>query len=153
MPTRSHESAVLLFAAPHCSSCRAVRPAASEVATAFNASVSFREIDATMQRATASHHGVKGVPTFVAIHDDIEVGRLVGVGSRKDLEKLFEAANSGTPTRRGISSTDRVLRLAVATSFAGAALVTGVTALWLLAGGVGFFGVWDMIRPERGDRR
>ncbi len=113
----------------------------------------FREIDATVERSVASLHGVKGVPTFVAIHDDVEVGRLVGVGTRNDLEKLFEAADSGDPTRRRISSTDRVLRLAVAAVFAGAALATGVTPLWILATGVGVFAVWDLVRPERRSRR
>ena len=150
---RTHDSEVLLFSAPHCSSCRAVRPAASDVASAFSRSVGFREIDATVERSVASRHGVKGVPTFVAIHDGVEVGRLVGIGTRNNLEKLFEAADSGDPIRRRISSTDRVLRLAVAASFAGAALATGVTPLWILATGVGVFAVWDLLQPERKSRR
>jgi len=149
MSTRSHDSEVLLFSAPHCSSCRAVRPVASELASTFDGSVIFREIDAAAERAVVLRHGVKGVPTFVALRDDVEVGRLVGVGTHNDLERLFSAAISGDTIGRGISTTDRVLRLAVAAAFAGAALATGVISLWLLAVGTAAFASWDLIRPQR----
>jgi thiol-disulfide isomerase/thioredoxin len=145
MTARSHDAEVLLFSSPHCSSCRAVRPTASEIAAAYDGSVTFREVDATTDRATASRYGVKGVPTFVAIHDDVEVGRFVGAGTRSDIARLFSAADSGDRTRRGISSTDRILRLAVATAFAGAALLIGAPVLWLFAGGATVFALWDLI--------
>ena len=145
MTTRSHDAEVLLFSSPHCPTCRAVRPTASGIAMAYDGSVAYREVDATTDHATASQYSIKGVPTFVALHDDVEVGRFVGAGTRSDIERLFVAADSGDRTRRGISSMDRVLRLAVASAFAAAALFTKVPALWAFAGGATIFAFWDLI--------
>ena len=150
MATRSHDAEVLLFSSPHCSSCRAVRPTASGIAAEYGGSVSFREVNASTDQTTASRHRVRGVPTFVALHDEIEVGRLVGVGTRNDIERLFSAARSGHRTRAGISTTDRALRLVVAGTFAGAAVIAAVPLLWVFAAGATVFALWDLIRPGAG---
>ena len=147
MTTRSPDTEVLFFTAPHCSVCRVVRPTATEVAETFEGTVAFREIDATQHPDVAASYGIRGVPTIVAIHDDRVVGRYVGSRSRSDIESLFASASTGERSRRSISSTDRVLRLSVAATFAAAAVLLGAPILWARAAGAASFALWDLVRP------
>ena len=147
MTTRSHEAEILFFTSPHCSQCAAVRPTAVDVASSFDGSVEFREIDATANRRAASLYNIRGVPTFIALRDDEELGRYVGARSRDELTKMFTSASEGTRTRTTISRPDRMLRLGVAAAFAIAAVATGTPVLWVFAAGASVFGTWDAIRP------
>ncbi len=147
MTTRSDDAEVLLFSTPHCPACRAVRPTASSVAASYGDTVSFREVDARRDPATASLYDVSGVPTMVALHDAREVARLTGVGAEADIERLFDAAATGARSSRRIPTSERALRIGVAATFAAAAVLTGVVALWPFAAAAAVFAVWDLIRP------
>ena len=147
MTTRLHVAEVLFFTSPHCSQCAAVRPAAVDVAHSFDGDVQFREIDASTNTGAAKLYKVRGVPTFVALRDDEELGRLVGARSRNEIASMFASVSAGERTRQTISRPDRTLRLGVAAAFGAAAVVASTPILWLFAAGAAAFGVWDLIRP------
>ena len=147
MTTRSHDAEVLFFTSPHCSLCAAVRPTVAEVASSFQESVGFREIDATTDRQATIRYRIKGVPTFITTRDDEELGRFVGPRSRDEITRMFTSARAGTRTRTTISRLDRTLRLGVAAAFAAAAVVASAPVLWVFAVGAAAFGVWDLVRP------
>ncbi len=119
---------------------------ANEIAASFDGVVRFREVDAAADPEAVARHRVKGVPTFMAFHDDAEVGRFVGTRSRDEIGKLFEAARTGTATRGTISSIDRALRLATAGAFAVAAVLAAIPVLWVFAIAAAAFALWDLVR-------
>ena len=147
MTTRSHVAEVLFFTSPHCTQCTAVRPTVADVASTFAGEVQFREIDASADRQAAKLYNVKGVPTFIALRDDEELGRLVGARSRDDIAGMFSSVSAGERTRQTISRPDRMLRLGVAAAFGVGALVASAPVLWVFAGAAAIFGTWDLIRP------
>jgi thioredoxin 1 len=147
MTTRTHVAEVLFFTAPHCSQCAAVRPATLDVAASFDGDVEFREIDASADSRNAKLHKVRGVPTFIALRDNEELGRFVGARSRDEITEIFASAKAGSKTRHTISRPDRVLRLTVAAAFGVAAVIASAPILWVFAAGAAVFGIWDLIRP------
>ncbi len=124
-----------------------MRPTAAEVASSFEGSVGFREIDATTDRQATARYRIKGVPTLISVRDDEELGRFVGARSRDEITKIFTSAKAGTRTRHTISRQDRMLRLGVAAVFAVAAVVASTPVLWVFAAGAAVFGIWDLVRP------
>lgn len=119
MSTYTDRTEVLFFTTPHCSTCKAVMPVANAVAVRFGSAVRFTEVDSTTDPVTPSAaHRVRGVPTFIAIHQGSEVARAVGTRTPQQLTELFEAAVSGSRLRGQLSRTDRSLRLGVAAVFA-----------------------------------
>ena len=147
MTTRSHVAEVLFFSSPHCTQCAAVRPTAVEVASSFDDEVRFREIDTATDRLATKRYNVRGVPTFIALQEDEELGRFVGTRSRDEITSMFTSVVAGERTRQTISRPDRALRLGVATAFGLAAVVASAPLLWVFAAGATVFGVWDLIRP------
>jgi hypothetical protein len=124
-----------------------VRPTAVDVASSFDGTVQFREIDASANAQAAKFYNVRGVPTLIALRDDEELGRFVGARSREEIAGMFQAASVGERTRPTISRPDRMLRLGVAAAFGVAALLASTPVLWVFAAGAAVFGVWDLIRP------
>lgn len=118
MSTYTDRTEVLFFTTPHCSTCEAVMPVANAVAVRFGSAVRFTEVDSATDPVTPSAHRVRGVPTFIAIHQGSEVARAVGTRTPQQLTELFEAAVSGSGLRGQLSRTDRSLRLGVAAVFA-----------------------------------
>lgn len=118
MSTYTDRTEVLFFTTPHCSTCKAMMPVANAVAVRFGSAVRFTEVDSTTDPVTPSAHRVRGVPTFIAIHQGSEVARAVGTRTPQQLTELFEAAVSGSRLRGQLSRTDRSLRLGVAAVFA-----------------------------------
>jgi hypothetical protein len=124
-----------------------MRPIARELAGRYDGTVTLVEVDSSKDSVSSSTHRVRGVPTFVAIKDDSEVGRAVGSRSPAQLDALFQAASTGHSLSGQISSTDRGLRLGVGAVFAGAALVTTTPLLLMFAAAAVVFATWDLIRP------
>ena len=147
MTTRSPVAEVLFFTAPHCAQCAAVRPTAVDVASSFDGDVEFREINASSDSQATKVHKVRGVPTFIALSDNEELGRFVGARSRDEIAGMFASVKAGKKTRQTISRPDRTLRLGVAAAFGAAAVIASAPVLWVFAGGAAVFGVWDLIRP------
>ncbi|MFV1970478.1 MAG: thioredoxin family protein [Acidimicrobiia bacterium] len=136
---------VLFFMSPHCSTCKTIRPVASNIARRFDGEVRFTEVDSLSDPANASIHRVRGVPTFIAIHGGTEVARTVGVRTSDQLAELFSAALSGDQIRTRISSADRSMRLGIAGVFAISAMATTTPVLLAFAGAAVLFGTWDLI--------
>ncbi len=147
MNTQTDQAEVLFFTTPHCSTCRAMRPVANDVAGRFDGAVRLTEVDSTQDPVSPSRHRVRGVPTFIAIHKGTEVARAVGPRSSDQLAELFEAAVSGHQLRSSLSATDRKMRLGVAAAFAAAAVITSTPLLWVFAVAAVVFATWDLVRP------
>jgi hypothetical protein len=90
---------------------------------------------------------VRGVPTFIALHDGEEVGRAVGTHSADQLAKLFASAESGDHKRGHISPMERTMRLGVAGMFGIVALASSTPILWVFALIALVLATWDLIRP------
>jgi len=146
MGAHTRDAEVLFFTTPHCSICKTMRPIADEIAYRYDGAVTMVEIDSATDSESSSTHRVRGVPTFIAMRDGSEVGRVVGSRSPTQLEALFEAASSGSRIRWRIAPTDRALRLGVGGVFAGVALVTSTPVLWIFAVAALVFATWDVVR-------
>jgi len=147
MDTTTDRAEVLFFTSPHCSACKAMRPVADGVAIRFDGKVRLTEVDSAADSVSSSTHRVRGVPTFIAIHDGIEVARAVGSRTSDQLTELFVAADAGDGFRGTISPTDRAMRLGVGAVFAIAALATSTPILWVFALAAVGFATWDLVRP------
>lgn len=147
MNTQTDQAEVLFFTAPHCPTCKAMRPVATDVAAQFNGTVKFTEVNSASDPESPSQHRVRGVPTLIAFSGDTEVARAVGSHSPSAIESLFEAARSGRQLRMRISRADRAMRLTVAGLFAVAAAATATPALWVFAVLAAGFATWDLFRP------
>ena len=147
MDTQSDQAEVLFFTAPHCSACKAMKPVANSVASRYDGSVRFTEVDSSTDRMSPSSHRVRGVPTFIALHNGEEVGRAVGTHSADQLEKLFVSAETGDQKRGRISPMERAMRLGVAGMFGVVAIAASTPVLWVFALIALVFATWDLIRP------
>ena len=92
---------------------------------------------------------MRGVPTYIAHRDGVEVARKTGRMSGHELDSLFAAAVSGAGGASRITRADRALRLGAAAAFA----VVGITASSLPLLGLGVmaaaYGAWDLLSPRR----
>lgn len=147
MDTQTHQAEVLFFTGPHCSACRAMRPVATAVASRYAGSVRFTEVDSSADRTSPDSHGVRSVPTFIALHDGEEVGRAVGTHSADQLMRLFASAESGDRKRGRISPMERAMRLGVAAMFGIVAVAASAPVLWAFAIMALVLATWDLIRP------
>lgn len=117
-----------------------------DVADRFDGRVRLTEVDSNADPETPSLHRVRGVPTFIAVHDGVEVARAVGSRSPEELTELFEVAVTGDTIQARLSTTDRGMRIVVAGIFAVAAVVTSTPILWVFAAGAVGFATWDLFR-------
>lgn len=147
MGTQMEQAEVLFFTAPRCSACKAMRPVANDVASRYRGSVRFTEVDSSDDPASPSRHRVRGVPTFIALHNGEEVGRAIGAHSAEQLDKLFTSAESGRHKRGRMSSKERAMRLGVAAMFAVVALAAATPVLWAFALIALVLATWDLVRP------
>jgi thiol-disulfide isomerase/thioredoxin len=147
MDTEANQDEVLFFTAPHCSACKAMRPVATSVASRYDGSVRFTEVDSSADRTSPPSHRVWSVPTFIALHDGEEVGRVVCTHSAGQLEKLFVSAESGSRKRGRISPMERTMRLGVAGMFGVVAVAASTPILWAFALIALLLATWDLIRP------
>lgn len=147
MDTHTDQAEVLFFSAPHCSTCKAMRPVAHNVASRYDGTVRFTEVDSADERTSPSIHRVRGVPTFIALNDGEEVGRAVGAHSADQLDKLFATAVSGVHRRGRISPKERGMRLGVTAMFGIVAVAASTPVLWAFALIALLLATWDLVRP------
>jgi thiol-disulfide isomerase/thioredoxin len=147
MDTTTDQAEVLFFTSPHCPACKAMRPIADSVADRFDGTVRLTEVDSSTDSVSSPTHRVRGVPTFVAIHNGTEVARAIGSRTPDQLSELFAAAEGGDRLRSRISPTDRAMRLGVGAVFAVAAVVASTPVLWIFAATAVGFATWDLVRP------
>lgn len=87
----SQSSELLAFSLPTCGPCRAMAPTVRRLAAE---GVSVRRVDGSREPEVAQRFRVSRYPTFVAVVDGQEVGRVVGATS---YEALRELAGGGAP--------------------------------------------------------
>jgi thioredoxin-like negative regulator of GroEL len=126
-----------------CGNCRRLRPLVAEVASASHAALV--EVDVDRAPELVDELSIRSVPTLVALHDGVEVGRLVGVQSPDAVQGLFDAARDGDPAtvRSGVPGSLLSARAAAGVALLLAALVFGsvplaivgaIVLVWALTG-------------------
>lgn len=98
----SGETALLDFHAPWCAPCRSME---GTIDGLQRAGYPVRKVNIDQDRSLARQFGVQSVPCFVLVVDGREVGRMVGIVRRDELEALF--ARGGVRPRGGSQTTTR----------------------------------------------
>ncbi len=78
----------LFFGASWCGPCHVVEPIVSKIATKSKLLLSVFDLDTCFDDAVTYH--ITTVPTLIKMDDTGEVGRLVGLQSKYELEKFMK---------------------------------------------------------------
>ncbi len=81
--------ALLQFSAAWCGPCQTIKPIAEEIARMNG--VQYAYLDIEKHEDLATHFGVRGLPTFIALHDGQEVARQQGGTTGNALRQLMRA--------------------------------------------------------------
>ncbi len=136
------EPRVLAFVAPWCGPCHRLTPVLEEVATGRTDGVRLELVRVDEEPDAVARHGVRATPTTIAVHGDVEITRVVGGMTSAQVEQVFAAARTPTPSqapRRRGSPVDLALRIGVAVVLTVAGLVLAQPVL--LGAGVVVAGV------------
>lgn len=76
------------FWAPWCGPCKLMNPVLEEIKQELT-EVEVREINVDENMEYSKSMGVRGIPTYVVLKDDQEVGRKIGVTPKAELLKLL----------------------------------------------------------------
>ena len=102
--------------APWCGPCRMVKPSLEKLSKEYEGRVELWEINADESQELLKELKVYGIPTLISYNNGTETVRYVGVKPYSELKSLFEALSTGNvPTATGLSTWNRVLRLAAGT--------------------------------------
>jgi len=108
--------------APWCGPCKVVKPTMEKLASEYGGRVDVWQINADESQDLLRELKVYGIPTILGYQNGLEVIRYVGVKPKNEMQSLFESLSLGeVPKRVGLSSWDRLLRLAAGTFVAAAA--------------------------------
>lgn len=81
---------LLDFYADWCGPCKMMDPILAELEGEWKGQVSLEKIDVDAQTDIASKYGVVGIPTYVIVKNDAEVGRIVGYKPKAEFKKQIE---------------------------------------------------------------
>ncbi len=146
---KANENPVVVdFWAAWCGPCKAIEPMLKRLDQEYKGSVDVWRVNADEEQQLLRGLKIYGIPTLIAFKQGEEVARQTGVGSLPSLQTLFESAKSGQKMiKKGVSSFDRLLRIAAAIVLLYLAYTRGFTGanLWLavVAGLVFFSAVYD----------
>lgn len=117
-----------------CGNCRHMKPLVAGVASTSDAGLV--EVDVDREPELVDDLQIRSVPTLVALHDGVEVGRLVGLQSVDAVQGLFDAAGAGEPStvRPGTPPWLSVARAAAGVALLTAGLVLGSMPLGIVGG-------------------
>jgi len=76
---------ILYFSAAWCGPCIMMSKTIEDLSSEIN----IEKIDVDKASEITRQYGIKSIPTFVLIEDDIERGRIIGAQSKSSLEKFF----------------------------------------------------------------
>lgn len=79
---------VLYFTAEWCNPCKRTRPLVEEL-NKDQSETRFYIIDVDSEMEMTEDFGIKSVPTFVVMKDNVEVYRTTGAKTRQELEELI----------------------------------------------------------------
>lgn len=79
---------LLDFGASWCPPCRALEPIIESIAAEYAGRLRVGKIDIDQSPAVAAQFGVRGAPTLVLFKDGQELGRRLGLTSKKNLLAL-----------------------------------------------------------------
>lgn len=82
---QSNRPVIVLFASPQCPTCKLMRPRLGEVARKFEDRIYVYELN-VMETHRWEDHDVMSVPTLLYFDDGREVGRLVGLAGKDEVE-------------------------------------------------------------------
>lgn len=72
-----------------CQPCRLMEPVIKELEEELKGKVEIIKINVDEKPAEAQKYGVMGIPTYIVLKDDKEIGRRVGFTSKEELLKLI----------------------------------------------------------------
>jgi len=78
------------FWAPWCGPCKMMEPIFKELKEEYKGKVEFEEINVDEKGAKAQQYGVMGIPTYIVMDGDKEVGRKIGFTAKAELVKLLQ---------------------------------------------------------------
>jgi thioredoxin 1 len=76
---------ILYFSAVWCGPCNMM----SNIINELSSEINIEKIDVDKFTDLTRQYGIKSIPTFVLIEDEIEKGRIIGAQSKKSLENFY----------------------------------------------------------------
>lgn len=139
-----------------CMPCRAVAPLLEKLGQDYAERVDLWKLDADENPGLVRSLGVRSIPTLIVYQGEHELVRRTGAQPQSALAELFQSALDGeAPPARGMSSTDRLLRLSAGLALILLGWTIGTSWLLMGAGGLVLFSavhdrcpIWQALSPR-----